>query len=123
MSKNDLSFGQLIRSFRMASQLTIRQLAEKIGIAYGHLSDLERGVKPPPSGKIIINISSILNIDKDRLLQAAKKIDPQITDYVSRQPNAADFLRMAQERDFKNGDWDRIKKIVELSKLGKEKKK
>jgi len=99
--------------------LTLRQLAEKIDIAYGHLSDLERGVKPPPSEKVIINISSILNIDKDTLLKAAKKIDPQITDYVSRQPKAADFLRMAQERDFNNGDWDRLKKIAQLSNLGR----
>ncbi len=101
--------------------MPLRQLADKIGFAYGHLSDLERGIKPPPSERKIIKIADALGIQKDDLLQSARKVDPQVTDYVSGQPKAVDFLRTAQERGFSNGDWEKLKKIAELSNLGRAK--
>jgi hypothetical protein len=74
---------------------------------------------PPPSEETIVNISNALNVDKKVLLNKAKKVDPELREYVADQPQAADFLRLAKDQEFSGDDWDRLTQLARLSKLGK----
>ena len=99
----------------------LRELARRINKSAGYLSDVENGRVPPPSEAVILDIAAALQADKKELLKAASKVDPELSDYVAHQASAADFLRMAKERDFGNGDWERLTQLAKIAKLGKEK--
>jgi transcriptional regulator with XRE-family HTH domain len=80
---------------------------------------VESGNVPPPSEETIVQIANALNVDKKALLNAAKKVDPELSEYVAEQPQVADFLRMAKDQGFNDDDWDRLTQLAKLSKLGK----
>lgn len=46
-------------------------------------------------------------------------MDPEISNYVTREPEVADFLRMAKEKEFDRADRDTLSKLAEAAKLGK----
>jgi transcriptional regulator with XRE-family HTH domain len=113
-------FGKMLRRLRLEAGYGLREAAAMIQKSPGYLSDVEQDRVAPPSEKVIIRMAQVLGIEKDFLLQAARKVDPEITAYVSGQPPAADFLRMAREEEFDNDDWKRLKQLARISKLGKE---
>jgi transcriptional regulator with XRE-family HTH domain len=113
------SFGKLLRSLRLESGVGLRELSRLIEKSPGYLSDVESGNVPPPSEETIVQIANALNVDKKALLNAAKKIDPELSEYVAEQPQVADFLRMAKDQEFNDDDWDRLTQLAKLSKLGK----
>jgi transcriptional regulator with XRE-family HTH domain len=115
-------FGDTLRNFRLKSGIGLRELARMIDKSPGYISDVELQRVPPPSEEVILKIADALGVAKSELLTAARKVDPELSDYVLRQPNAADFLRMAKERDFDNEDWERLAQLAEISRLGRQKK-
>ena len=117
-TSND-TFGKLLRSLRLESGVGLRELSRLIEKSPGYLSDVESGNVPPPSKETIVQIANALNVDKKTLLNAAKKIDPELSEYVAEQPQVADFLRMAKDQEFNDDDWDRLTQLAKLSKLGK----
>jgi transcriptional regulator with XRE-family HTH domain len=106
----------------MQSGNGLRELARLIDKSPGYLSDVEQDNVPPPSEEVIINIAAALNVDKNQLLLAAHKMDPELSNYIAEEPQAADFLRMAKEKEFKDADWEKLSQFVELIDLGKPKK-
>jgi len=118
----DDSFGKILRYLRLSAGVGLRELANLINKSPGYLSDVEQDRVSPPSEGMILDISGVLNIDKNLLLSAAKKIDPEISEYVVREPQATDFLRMAKDRKFSSDDWDRLAQLAQISKLGSSEK-
>ncbi len=112
-------FGKLLRSLRLARGVGLRELSRRIEKSPGYLSDVESGNVPPPSEETIVQIATALDVDKKALLNAAKKVDPELSEYVAEQPQAADFLRMAKDQEFNDDDWNRLTQLAKLSKLGK----
>lgn len=119
MTDHTDTFGKLLRSFRLKAGLGLRELARLIDKSPGYLSDVELDNVPPPSEETIVQIANALNVDKKSLLSSAKKVDPELSEYVAEQPQAADFLRMAKDQEFDGDDWDRLTQLAKLSKLGK----
>jgi HTH-type transcriptional regulator, competence development regulator len=113
-------FGKILKENRMNAGLTLREFAGKIEISPGYLSDLENEKVAPPSEKLILEMAKILGIEKDDLLRAAEKVDPEVTEYVAQEPRAADFLRMAKEQEFRNGDWEKLRQLAKIAGLGKQ---
>jgi transcriptional regulator with XRE-family HTH domain len=117
------TFGKKLRELRIKSAVGLRELARLIDKSPGYLSDVEQGHVPPPSEDVILKIAAALNADKRELLTVAQKMDPEISNYVAQEPEAADFLRMAKEKEFDHGDWETLSNLVEAAKLGKAGKK
>lgn len=118
-------FGKTLKEKRMDTGLSLREFAGRVGISPGYLSDLENEKVAPPSETVILDMAKALGVDKTELLKAAEKVDPEVTEYVAQEPRAADFLRMAKEKNFDNGDWKKlseIARVVGLGKPGEEKK-
>ena len=92
-----------------------------VNISAGYLSDMELGRVPSPTEQVIIDLANALRMDKKILLEAASKVDPELSSYV-KQPQVADFLRMAKDQEFNSEDWERITQLAKLSRLGKDKK-
>jgi transcriptional regulator with XRE-family HTH domain len=113
------TFGKKLRDLRIQTDVGLRELARLIDKSPGYLSDVEHGHVPPPSEDVILKISAALNVDKKELLSVAQKMDPEISRYVAREPEAADFLRMAKDKRFDRNDWETLTKLAEAAKLGK----
>jgi transcriptional regulator with XRE-family HTH domain len=113
------TFGKKLRDLRIDSGIGLRELARLIDKSPGYLSDVEHDHVPPPSEDVILNIATALTVDKRELLTVAQKMDPEISSYVAQEPEAADFLRMAKEKEFDRDDWERLSKLAEAAKLGK----
>ncbi|MFO7736864.1 MAG: helix-turn-helix transcriptional regulator [Desulfatiglandaceae bacterium] len=118
----DDAFGQILRKRRIDSGLGLRELARRINKSPGYLSDVEKGHVPPPSEAVILDIAAALAIEKKDLLVAARKVDPEVSDYVAQKPEVADFLRMARDEEFEQEDWERITQLARIAKLGKREK-
>src|SRR4030042_4904103 len=112
-------FGKIIKENRMNAGIGLREFAARIGISPGYLSDLENEKVAPPSEKLILEMAKTLGIEKNKLLKAAEKVDPEVSEYVAREPRASDFLRMAKEQGYENGDWERLAQLARIAKLGK----
>ena len=113
------TFGKKLRALRVNSETGLRELARLISKSPGYLSDVEHDHVPPPSENVILKIAAALDVDKKELLIVARKMDPEITNYVAQEPEAADFLRMAKEKEFDSDDWEKLSQLAEIAKLGK----
>ena len=116
------TFGFILKNLRLDSSIGLRELAKMIGKSPSYLSEIESDRVPPPSAEMIIDIAHALGGHKNELLAAASKMDPQITDYVSHQPEAADFLRKAQEYGFNKDEWQKLDQLAEIA-FGKKEEK
>ena len=112
------TFGNILNRLRLKAGIGLRELARLIDKSPGYLSDVENNHVPPPSEDVIIRMAAALNVDKKALLVAARKMDPEISSYVSGEPEAADFLRMAREKKFDREDWETLTRLAEAAKLG-----
>ena len=113
------TFGKKLRDLRIHADVGLRELARLIEKSPGYISDVEQDHVPPPSEDVILKIAAALNVEKKELLTAAQKMDPEISCYVAREPEIADFLRMAKEKEFDKEDWDKLSRLAELANLGK----
>ena len=113
------SFGEIVKDLRVGAEVGLRELARLVNKSPGYLSDVENDRVPPPSLSVILDIALALKVDKNVLLTAASKVDPELSDYVIKQPQAADFLRMAKDQDYDNGDWERLTQLAKIANLGK----
>jgi transcriptional regulator with XRE-family HTH domain len=113
------TFGKKLRELRINSEIGLRELARLIDKSPGYLSDVEHDHVPPPSEDVILKIAAALAADKRELLSVAQKMDPELSSYVAQEPEAADFLRMAKEKEFDRDDWERLSKLAEDARLGK----
>jgi transcriptional regulator with XRE-family HTH domain len=110
------SFGKILRRRRLDSDVGLRELARLIGKSPGYISDVEQGNVPPPSEQVILKMAAVLDINREILLKAARKMDPELTSYVADEPRAADFLRKAKDRGFEPEDWEKLSKLADIVK-------
>lgn len=95
-----MQFGDKIRQLRLAKNLTLRQLAEKIGVDFTYVSKIENqklSFGDYPSEDLIRKIAKALGADADELLILADKIPKQIRKRVKERPDA--FRKIAELDD------------------------
>lgn len=116
-----MEFGNFIRQAReeLAAHdrlFTLRQVAGRLGVEPAYLSKIERGVFPPPSEEVILNLANILGQDKDLLMALAGKVSSDLKKVILKRPQLfAELLRQLQEapdhaiirlvREVKEGNW------------------
>ncbi len=69
-------FGAYVRAVRLSKRITLRTLADAIGMAAGHLSNVENGRCTPPSAPMIVKIAEVLEIPVGALLARAGRLGP-----------------------------------------------
>jgi predicted ATPase/DNA-binding XRE family transcriptional regulator len=83
MGRDAVTFGEVLRQFRMASALSQEALAARAGLSLRGLSDLERGVRRTPYLATVRQLAEALGLsDEDRrvLLTAARAGTPSGSD-------------------------------------------
>lgn len=60
-------FGDFLRKYRKENKYSLREMSDKTGISFSHLSKIERGEYNPSKNTVEI-ISNKLNLDENKLL-------------------------------------------------------
>lgn len=121
------TFGECIRARRIELNRSVRDVANAIGMSPVYLSDIERGIRLAPTGvnsrkKYMDNLIRELNIQPDELhafytmAEATSRRFDDISSYLSRNPTARVALRLAEQCDLSESEWQKfIDHINELS--------
>jgi transcriptional regulator with XRE-family HTH domain len=117
------AFGAFLKEKRNSRTITLRAMAEMIGVGYGYYSDLESGRRTPIDLEFLDKIKTALRLsdeDSQKLYDLAGKVreaaPPDLTGYINSTPKARVALRVAKETAT-DEDWERF--ISELEKKGR----
>jgi ribosome-binding protein aMBF1 (putative translation factor) len=82
MPKGYESFGKRIKGLRKASNLTLEDVAKRIGSHKGYVSGIESGKVSPPSAKFVVKFARMYTVDEKELLRLAliEKAHPVLRD-------------------------------------------
>jgi len=90
----DDSFGGTVRRLRETREISLRQLAQRVGMSPTYLSKVERNDFKPPSEEKIRAIAQALDQDTDELLALAGRVSSDLAEIIQRRPRRmAAFLR------------------------------
>src|SRR5205809_3266694 len=95
-----MNFGERIRELRKAQNLSLRVLAEAVGVSFTYISKIENeklDFGDYPSEDLIRKLAAALGANEDELLVLAKKVPPDIRDRVFERPDA--FRKIANLDD------------------------
>ena len=70
------SLGDYLREQRVASRLSLRQLAQQAGVSNPYLSQIERGLRKP-SAEVLQQIAKALRISAEQLYVRAGIVSPE----------------------------------------------
>lgn len=90
------SFGSTIRSSRKSQKISLRALAQKVGINFTYLSKIESGELAPPAEDKILSLARELSLDADELFRLANRVPSELTGAVLR-PQMPRILRATKE--------------------------
>tara|TARA_B110000014_G_C19790971_1_gene411019 strand:- start:91 stop:462 length:372 start_codon:yes stop_codon:yes gene_type:complete len=95
--------GELIREIRNEKGISLRKLAEIVGVSNVNILYIEKG-KINTSLPILKNIAKALNYNIDKLLAFADMVDDDIRNIINKKPVLITaFLRAA--KNLNNNDW------------------
>ena len=113
------NFGEFLQRKRTEKQITLRKMAEMIGITAPYLTDIEKGRRNPPEKEKLELISQILMLnDEDKTTMydlAGKKrnsVAPDLPEYIMEHDYVSAALRTARDLDASEADW--LKFVEEL---------
>lgn len=68
-------FGEKLRHLRTNKNLTLKELAQELGLSsHGYISEMETG-KKKPTAEIILTLSRLFEVSTDQLLKDELNID------------------------------------------------
>ena len=95
--------GELIREIRNEKGISLRKLADIVGVSNVNILYIEKG-KINTSLPVLKGIAKALNYNIDKLLSFANMIDDDIKAIINKRPVLiTEFLRAA--KNFTNNDW------------------
>lgn len=73
-------FGKKLHGLRVKQQLTLKQLAQKLGYsAHGYISEIETG-KKIPTVELALKVADFFNVTTDQLLRDDIRLDSRDAD-------------------------------------------
>ncbi len=95
-------FGVRLRQIRGERGMTLKQMAESLGVSPAYLSALEHGRRGRPAHPMVVALCAQLNIiwdEADELIRLAKLSHPRVTvDTAGLAPQATELANLLAER-------------------------
>ena len=109
-----MTFGSEVKHLRKQKRLTLRELAEKVGVDFTYLSKIENDKTAPPSIDTIKLLAQQLDGDEFELMFLANRLPQELEhDLLDRpQSQVAEFYRTIKGREFSDVEWRQILKII-----------
>ncbi len=108
-------FGQFISEHRKKCLLQSSELALKLGISTGYLSQLEHGKRLCPDTKLLEKMADVLRLNKgermifyDLYAMASGQLSPDIVEYIQSNEIIKKALRAARDAKATDNDWERF---------------
>jgi len=115
-------FGAFLKSKRIAVEIPIRLMAEKVGIKPGYYNDIESGRRTPIELELLGKIVDELRLSEDDREtfydlagNARSAAPPDLTGYINENKQARVALRVAKEKASED-DWKRFITYLERKK-------
>ena len=123
--KQEKTFGSMVKKVRLDRGLTLRVVAEKLGVSLPYLSDIENDRRnPPEKGKLeqLMNILS-LSLDERRDLydlagKARDSVSPDLKDYIMDVDAVRLALRVAKDAGTTPDEWLEFANELQRKKRG-----
>jgi nitrogen PTS system EIIA component len=109
----DRSFGETIRTSRLATGLSLRNMAKALKITPSYLSDIEND-RRVPSEEVLQRIAQLLRVDFDHLMAIAGRFGADAERYLRRHPAAGVLFRKITERNLRDDELQKLLEEVDL---------
>ena len=117
-----MDFGKRLRELRKERGLTLRGLAEAVGVDFTYLSKIENGKAGyMPGADTIRSLAKELEADPLELLQLADKVPPEMEGIASA-THARRFLKRAREVASPD-DWEALLDMLDRRQKDRERRK
>lgn len=90
------TLGDVIREGRLALNISLRELARRLGVTPSYVSDIENDRRVPSEG-VLRRIADELTLDFDDLVARAGRIGPNAERYLRQTPAATTLFRRITE--------------------------
>ena len=115
------NFGEFIRKKRVEKKITLRKMADMLGVSAPFLTDVEKDRRNPFDMEKLIQLAQILNLSKEENAQmldlAGKKrnaVAPDLPEYIMERDYVSAALRTARDLDAGEEEWKQF--VEELRK-------
>jgi transcriptional regulator with XRE-family HTH domain len=108
---DELTLGKAIRKARAEAGLSLRGLAGQLSKHPSYISDIENDNRVP-SEAVLYDLSTILNIDFDRLMALAGRLGEGTVDYVRKHPTAGVILRLMSAAELQE---EELRKLLQAT--------
>jgi nitrogen PTS system EIIA component len=109
-----MDFGYTLRTMRKAAGISLRRLAQQVGVSAAYLSQVERGTLAPPTNARLKDIADALGVPPPCLLVLTDRLSAEIVDFVHRVPEVAGFLRIAREKSLGPAEFQLLAEAVDV---------
>ena len=110
-----LQFGEFIAEKRKGQGISLRGMADELGITPAYLSDIEKSRRNPPDIDTLEKMARLLKItpeEKNTMLDYAgkdrKQIAPDLPDYIMSFPEIRAVIRKARDKGKRDDFWGKI---------------
>ena len=121
MNMNEQNFGEFLQNKREDKGITLRRMAEMLGVSAPFLSDVEKGRRNSLDMDKLALLKQILNLSDDEyqtMLNLAgkqrKTVAPDLPEYIMDRDYVSAALRTARDLDAGEAEWQRF--VEELRK-------
>ena len=123
MAERELPFGEYLTQLREAKDVTLRELARKIGVSAPFLSDVEKNRRAPLTAERLEKVAAVLGLSEEEKAEmydmAGKQrntIAPDLPEYIMEREYVSAALRTARDLDAGEAEW---REFIEKLKKGK----
>jgi len=115
MADTAIRFGDFIAQKRLEKSISLRKMADLVGLSAPYWSDIEKNRKNPPSLEkleLIANILGLTEDEKTMMLDLAgdgrDTVGPDIPAYIKENDFVAAALRTARDLGASQDDWEKF---------------
>ena len=115
------NFGEFINKKRVEKKITLKKMADMLGVSAPFLTDVEKDRRNPFDMEKLTQLAKILNLSKEENAQmldlAGKKrnaVAPDLPEYIMERDYVSAALRTARDLDAGEEEWNRF--VEELRK-------
>jgi PTS system nitrogen regulatory IIA component len=113
-----IAFGPTIRLLRQAKGISLRAMAKKLGVSPAFLSQIEAGRQHKIPKARIVQVAQMLGVSEAYLLGTARRIHPDVVEFLREMPEAAEFMITAMQHGLEADDFADLREALR-SKMGK----
>ena len=117
---DQFEFGRFVAERRKQHEYTMRRFADMIGVTAPYLSDIEKGCRAAPDGKLeeIATALKLSRAECEQMFDLAaltreNQVSADLSGYIMKTDLVRVALRRAKEQDLSDRQWENIINIIE----------